>query len=803
MSIKERLGKELLFFDGAMGTILQENGLAAGELPELWNILHPEKIYAIHKSYLDAGADIIMSNTFGANGFKIPEAGYTVEEVVTRGIEIAKKAIADSGREAYVALDISSTGKLMKPFGDLEFDDAYETFKEMVIAGERAGADCILFETMSDVYEIKAQVLAAKENSSLPIMVTMVFDEAGKLLTGASIEAAVALLEGLGVDALGFNCGLGPEQMQLLLPRLIAAASVPVIVNPNAGLPVVENGKTVFKVGPEEFAKTMAELVRDGVALIGGCCGTTPAHIAALKSHCGSLPIVPVTEKHISVVSSPAMAVEIGKAPVLIGERINPTGKKLLKEALRKKDMDYLYREGLSQAENGAHILDVNVGLPEIDEPAMLVEAVKGLQAITNLPLQLDTSDVVAMERAMRIYNGKPLINSVNGKKESMDAVFPLVKHYGGMVVALTLDEGGIPETAEGRIAIAEKVIKEAEKYGIKKKDIIVDPLAMTISTGQENAQIAFDCLDYLRHTIGVNTVLGVSNISFGLPRREVVTSIFFSIAMERGLSAGIINPLSNAMMNAYYSYCALKGYDENCVTYIEQLSSQTANDTIVKKAAGSGSSDNETMTLHHAVMKGLKDMTPQLTKELLKEQTPISIIDEILIPALDEVGKGFEKNTIFLPQLLMSADAAKNAFDILKQQISNSGQASEKKGTVLLATVKGDIHDIGKNIVKVLLENYGFDIVDMGKDVEPEDILSTAKKEKIRLVGLSALMTTTVVNMEKTIELLHEEYPECKVMVGGAVLTEDYSKQIQADFYSKDAMGSVRYATELFSNTK
>ncbi|MGN0242729.1 MAG: homocysteine S-methyltransferase family protein [Lachnospiraceae bacterium] len=789
------------YFDGAMGTILQKNGLAAGELPELWNITKPELIVDVHQQYLQAGANLIVTNTFGANALKISHTEYSVSQVITAAVNNAKKAIVLSGKEAYIALDLGPTGKLMKPYGDLAFDEAYNLYKEMILAGTKAGAHFVLLETMSDLYEAKAGVLAAKENSALPVVVTMVFDEDGKLLTGANIETAVATLEGLGVDAIGFNCGLGPVQMQKLLPRLVSCCSKPIIVNPNAGLPVYENGETIFKVGPDEFAQAMTSIVHGGATIIGGCCGTTPDHIKAMIDVCDTIDRSHITEKQQTVVTSSCFAVTIDQTPVIIGERINPTGKKKLKEALKAHDMDYIYREGLTQAECGAHILDVNVGLPEIDEVALLTEAVLGLQAITTLPLQLDTSDITAMEQAMRLYNGKPMINSVNGKQEIMEQIFPLVKKYGGVVVGLTLDETGIPETAAGRLEIARRIIDTAADYGISKKDIVIDPLAMTISTGQQNAQVALDCLHTLRYELGVHTVLGVSNISFGLPKREIITSTFYALAMEQGLSAGIINPSSAAMMNTYYSYCALKGYDQSCVTYIEQMAAMPDMPTTTATAVSTHSTATQSVTtLHQAVIKGLKDMADALTREALATMEPLEIIDTILIPALDEVGQGFEKNTIFLPQLLMSADAAKAAFDVLKEQMSKSNVQQESKGTVLIATVKGDIHEIGKNIVKVLLENYSFEVIDLGSDVSPEEILSVAKEQKIRLVGLSALMTTTVVYMMETIELLHQEYPECKIMVGGAVLTPEYAKQIHADHYSRDAMGSVRYANELFS---
>jgi 5-methyltetrahydrofolate--homocysteine methyltransferase len=792
MSFRNELGKKILFFDGAMGTMLQERGLQSGELPEIWNVTKEEIICDIHRQYLDAGCDIIKANTFGVNPFKMEGTGYTCEELTEKGIALAKRAIAKAGRKAYAALDIGSLGKLLEPLGDLTFEEAYEAFKPMCIAGERAGADFCLIETMNDTYEIKAAVLAAKENTSLPIVVTMVFDEDGKLLTGADMEAAVAMLEGLRVDALGLNCGFGPDVMQGFLPRLREVTSLPIVLNPNAGLPVVVDGKTSFHVRPEEFAGIMKVIALEGVSVLGGCCGTTPAHIRALVEACRDIPAMELTDKQRSVVSSYTHAVVFDERPKIIGERINPTGKSRFKQALRENDLEYIYKEALAQQDRGAHILDVNVGLPEIDEVLMMRAVVSGLQGITDLPLQIDTSDAVAMETAMRLYNGKPLINSVNGKQESMDAVFPLVAKYGGMVVCLTLDEGGIPGTAAGRIEIAKKIIAEAAKYGISKKDLLIDTLTMTISTGQENAGITLDALYHVRHVLGVHTTLGVSNISFGLPQRERVNTAFFTIALSKGLSAGIINPNSEAMMAAYHSYCALNGSDSQCADYIAQYSSQEEQ----TKAAVDKSGE---ISLFDAVVRGLSESAYQAAKRELESKKPLEVIDGALIPALDKVGQGFEKKTVFLPQLLMSADAAKAGFDAIKEHLQAEGGDSASKGTVVIATVKGDIHDIGKNIVKVLLENYGFSVIDLGKDVPPELVVETAKEHDVKLVGLSALMTTTVANMELTIKMLKKELPGCKVMVGGAVLTQTYADMIGADFYSKDAMGSVRYANELF----
>lgn len=788
MKFKEKLGKEMLICDGAMGTLLIENGLKAGELPEMWNIEHPDILYKIHKQYVDAGADIISANTFGANRLKLDGTGHSVEEIITEGVNIAKKATQQADRDVYVALDMSTTGKLLEPYGDLPFDEAYDIFKQQAIAGEKAGADLVLLETMGDLYEIKAATLAIKENTELPLIVSMIFNEKGQLLTGADVKTAVFTLEGLGVDMIGLNCGLGPKEMLEHVKEAVKYSSTPILVNPNAGLPECVNGVTSYKVGAEEFSDDMEKIAKLGVYCVGGCCGTTPEHIKRTAEKCKKIAVSPVKQKHFTVVTSYSKTTLIGEKPVIVGERINPTGKKKLKAALVENNMDYIVSEAVAQADKKADVLDVNVGLPEIDEPKMLVSAIKTVQGVLNIPLQIDTSDFEAMEKALRIYNGKALINSANGKKESMEKVFPLAKKYGGVVVCLTLDENGIPDTAQGRIEIAKRMIKTAESYGLSKDDLIIDALAMTVSTGKDNAKVTLETLDYVRNTLGVNTCLGVSNISFGLPSREIINTAFFTMAMHSGLSAGIINPLSDMMMNAYYSYCALKGYDDNCENYINNIAKV--------EAVASG----ETVDLKTAIIKGMKAQSADCAKAMLENTDPLKVIDGYIIPALDVVGQAFEMGKMFLPQLLMSADCAKAAFDEIKLKLTADGEKQEPKGKIVIATVKGDIHDIGKNIVKVLLENYGFDVIDLGKDVDPELVVEIAKRERVKLVGLSALMTTTVANMEITIKRLHEDYPECKIMVGGAVLTQDYADRIGADFYSKDAMGSVRYAEKLFT---
>lgn len=787
-SFLNSLGSRPIFIDGAMGTLLQSHGLCAGETPELWNLSHPDVLLDIHNAYLKAGADILLANTFGANRYKLGTNAHRVQELVAAGIALAKQAAQE---QAWVALDIGSTGKLLKPYGDLSFEDAYQAYAETVIAGTQAGADLIVIETMSDIYETKAALLAAKEHSTLPVLVSLTFDESKKMLTGADIATAAAVIEGLGADVIGLNCGLGPKQMLSLLPELRDACSLPIAISSNAGLPVVINGKTCFTVEPDEFAQDCCTLLESGAAIVGGCCGTTPEHIAAMVNACKHVSILPPPLHNRTVISSYTHTVTFGDTPLIIGERLNPTGKAALKQALRSNDMDYLCREALAQSDNGAHILDVNVGLPEIDEPTMLCSAVQAIQAISDLPLQLDTSNTEALEKALRIYNGRPLINSVNGGEDSMAAVFPLAKKYGAAVVALTLDENGIPDTAAGRIAIAEKILSTAKTYGLCEKDLIIDALAMTVSTGPDNANIALETLDYVKHVLHMNTVLGVSNISFGLPHREKLNAVFFTMAMSRGLSAGIVNPGDETMMDSYRAFCALTGCDDHCSTYIAHYSAQAEE----KKPPLSV----HEMTLKQAVLRGLLHEAAEKTAILLRTDEPLSIIERELIPALDEVGAGFEAKRVFLPQLLMSADAAKASFDVLKEQMRISGTANVCKGRILLATVQGDVHDIGKNIVKTLLENYGFEVIDLGKDVPPEEILSAAVREEIRLVGLSALMTTTVPYMEQTIQMLHLQKPDCRIMVGGAVLTASYAKQIGADFYGSDAMSSVRYAETLF----
>ena len=824
MNIRDEIGKRLLFFDGGMGSLLQKRGLQAGELPETWNILKPDVLTEIHKEYAEAGADIILANTFGANRFKYAD---NLEEIVNAAVVNAREGIRLSGRQAYVALDVGPTGKLLKPMGTLDFEEAVDVFADVVKAGVKAGVDLILIETMNDSYELKAAMLAAKENSDLPVFATVVFDEKHKMLTGASPMAIVAMLEGLHADAIGMNCGLGPKELLPIFREMAQYASCPLIINPNAGLPRNDHGKTVYDVGPEEFAEGMVPFIEAGAWFAGGCCGTTPEHIKALVDRCRDMEIKPLTEKDYTIVTSYSQAVSIGNKPVIIGERINPTGKKKFKQALRDKDMEYILEEGVKQADSGADILDVNVGLPEIDEVEMMKKTVYELQSILPLPLQIDTTDPAAMEAALRMYNGKAMVNSVNGKQEVMEKIFPLVQKYGGVVVGLALDEDGIPSTAEGRLAIAEKIYNTAAKYGISRKDIVIDALTMTMSTDDNSANVTLETVRRIKEQ-GGRTVLGVSNISFGLPQREVITSSFFLLAMGAGLSAGIINPNSAAMRQAYDSFCVLGGFDAQCMNYIEKYavatpvppagtisapvqggsasasgseSSSGSAGLSGKTATGGGTSPNQLeLSLTDCIVKGLKEQSYKATIETLKTKDAMAVINEELVPALDIVGKGFEKGTVFLPQLLMSAEAAKAGFEAIKEHMESQGSVQEKKAIIVIATVKGDIHDIGKNIVKVLLENYGYDVIDLGKDVPPEVVVDTVVEKHAPLCGLSALMTTTVVSMEETIKKLRQKAPWCKVMVGGAVLTQEYADMIGADFYGKDAMQSVHYAEELLN---
>lgn len=793
MNILEYMTQHLLFLDGGMGSLLFARGMQAGELPERWNLSHPEVITQIHKEYFDAGTHVVNANTFGANCLKFSEE--ELEQIVRSALENARAAAAQSASapEKWVALDIGPTGKMLAPYGDLDFEDAVEIFAKTVRLGVKYGADLIFIETMADSYETKAALLAAKENASLPVFVSNAYGADGKLMTGANPAAMVAMLEGMGADAIGVNCSLGPKALAPVVEEYLRYASVPVLLKPNAGLPQVVDGKTFYDVSPEEFAGEVAALVDKGVSIAGGCCGTTPAYIAALTNACQGMTPKAVQPKNICCVSSYTRCVRLDEAPVIIGERINPTGRKAFAQALRQGDLDAVLREAVSQQEAGADILDVNVGLPELNEAAVLPRAVGEIQAIVDLPLQIDTSHPAALEKALRRYNGKAMINSVNGKESSMASVFPLAKKYGAVVVALTLDEQGIPQRAAERIAIARRILNRAREYGLSEKDLIFDPLTMTVSTDPGSAGETLAAVSGIRQQLGCRCVLGVSNISFGLPGRELLNSTFLTLALEHGLSAAIVNPHSAAMRGSFAAFKALRGLDTGFTGYIAHCSAQQDSPAAPVKQA------NE--TLFQAIVTGRKEQAGALAGALLASTPPIELISREILPALDHVGRAFEEKKFYLPQLLMSAEAAKAAFDRIKAHFPK-GTAADKC-PVVLATVQGDIHDIGKNIVRLLLENYGFPVTDLGKDVAPETVVEAVVKLHAPLAGLSALMTTTVPAMEETIRQLREKAPWCRTVVGGAVLNRQYAQSIGADRYAADAMETVRYAEEIFEEAK
>ena len=782
MKITEYIKNNTVILDGGMGTLLQASGLKAGELPEEWNITHPEVVRGIHRGYLDAGSNVISTNTFGANSLKF--SADQLDLIIRAAVDNARRAIDESkgDQPKWVALDVGPTGRMLKPIGDLDFDDAVEIFAETVRLGVKHGVDLIFIETMADSYETKAALLAAKENSDLPVFVSNAYGEDGKLMTGADPRAMIALLEGMGADAIGVNCSLGPRALYPIVEEYLKYSSLPVILKPNAGLPRSEKGKTVYDLSPSDFASQVARLVNRGVRAVGGCCGTTPEYICTLCDLVKDTTPLPLEKRNITLVSSYTHAHEIGECPTLIGERINPTGKPKFREAVKSGNIDYILREAIGQQDRGAHILDVNLGIPGIDEAAVLTDALCRIQEICDLPLQIDTADPVAMERALRRYNGKAMINSVNGKKQSMKDIFPLAKKYGGAVVCLTLDENGIPDTAEGRFNVAKKIYDEALRHGIEPKDLIFDPLAMAVSADKNAARETLLAVKYIRERLGCHTSLGISNVSFGLPSRDLINANFFTLALSNGLSAAIINPYSDEIMMAYQSYLALSGEEGGILSYISSVTESADKD----QSVGVDS-------LKDSIVKGLRDRTAQLIKEELAHRAPIDILNEDIIPALHMVGKGYEEKKIYLPGLLMSAEAAGVAFEAIKEVMPKGDGVTKRR--IVLATVKGDIHDIGKNIVKMLLENYGFDVTDLGKDVSPEKIADAVVSLDAELLGLSALMTTTLPAMEETVRLVRKIAPKCKIMVGGAVLNEVYAKDIGADFYGKDAMEAVRFA--------
>lgn len=788
------LENEFVLLDGAMGTMLQASGLALGGIPEELSVTNPELLIDIHKQYIHAGSQIIYANTFGANRYKMAESSYDAAYLIQTAIANAKKAC--EGTDCLVALDIGPIGQMLMPSGSMTFEEAYDMFREEVEAGQEA--DVIVIETMTDLLETKAAVLAAKENSDKPVLCTMTFEENHRTFTGVSVSAMALTLQGLGVDAIGLNCSLGPKEMYPIVEELAKWAKIPIILKPNAGLPDPQTN--TYDITPEEFALYMEQCIALGVKIFGGCCGTTPAFIRAVKEMLKKHKYEPNTPIQEAAICSPSKTVVID-GPRVIGERINPTGKKRFKEALLNHDMSYILNQGIEQVKGGAEILDVNVGLPGIDEAAMMVETVTQLQGILDVPLQIDSTMPDVLEAALRHYNGKPIVNSVNGEQKSIETVLPLVKKYGAAVVGLTLDENGIPKTAEGRFAIAKRILDSALAYGIPKENVFIDCLTLTASAEQAAVMETVKALHRVKTELGLKTVLGVSNISFGLPNRELVNQNFLAMTLAAGLDLPIINPNVAVMMGAVRSYRLLANIDQDAKEFIEAYSHVNLTSKITaKESAGMVQTGEvkEERDIFHAIYNGLKEEGAAITKQLLETTDAMEIINSMLIPALDEVGKRFEAGTVFLPQLILSAEVAKTAFAVIKDELVRKNAAPISKGKIVIATVKGDIHDIGKNIVKVLLENYGYQVIDLGKDVPYEAVVKAAKEHQVKLVGLSALMTTTLVSMEKTIALLREEGLDCKVMVGGAVLTPEYAKEIGADYYAKDAKASVDIAKEV-----
>lgn len=787
--VNELFKRDFIFLDGAMGTMLQKCGMKMGENPMILNIDRPEVVENVYSAYAQAGSDIICANTFGASEKKLKGTGLTPEQVIDAAVSSARKSV---GENVMVALDIGPVGELLEPLGTYTFDEAYEQFRRQMVAGEKAGVDLVAIETMADLNEVRAALLAVKENTKLPVIVTMTFEADGRTFTGCLPESFAAVCNGLGADAIGLNCSLGPREMMPIVERISKKTNLPVVLKPNAGMPDPVSGG--YDMTAEEFAKLMAECIPAGIKIVGGCCGTTPEFIAALKKAFeGKKPVKHEISK-MPAVCSASKYVEIGGVRI-IGERINPTGKKRFKQALMEGDMDFILSQAIEQAEAGAHILDVNVGLPEIDERSMMGRVVKGLQSITDLPLQIDSSDPAALEAGLRAFGGKAIVNSVSGKDDVLSAVLPLVKKYGAAVVGLTLDKGGIPENAQQRFEIAERILNTALSYGIPKEDVYIDCLTLTVSAQQEGAAETLKAIRMVKERLGLKTVLGVSNISFGMPYRELINGSFLTLAMGSGLDLPIINPNVDTMTDAVAAYNLFNCEDMGGEKYIERFAARS------KATAAAVSSDraNNCRDINYAIMKGLGLEAASLTKELLKVKSELSIIEEDLIPALDIVGEKYETGEIFLPQLLNASSAAGEAFEVVKKSIADRGGESVSKGTIVIATVHGDIHDIGKNIVKTILENYGYRMIDLGKDVPPEEVLRAVIDANVKLVGLSALMTTTLAGMEKTIRAIRSSGHECKIMVGGAVLTRDYAMQIGADYFAKDARESVEIAREVF----
>lgn len=796
MELKDKLGQEIIIFDGAMGTALQQRGFENVDIPEKLNIENREDIVEIHKSYLKAGAEILTINTFGANAHKMRQTKYSVEEIISAAVQNAKQAVTESGIDAALALNLGPLGELLEPMGSLKFDEAYKLYQQQILIGVQAGVDLIHIETVTDLYEARAAVLAAKENSTLPVFCTLSFEENGRTFTGSSIRSMISVLEGLGVDGVGINCSLGPEKVELLVEKILKYSKKPVILQANAGLPVVKNGETVFELSPEEYFQPLNRLFQKGLAVIGGCCGTNAEYISLIAE---KLKNKKLKERDIikeSLACSSSKFVNLEKVNI-VGERINPTGKKVFKEALRNSDLDYIVKIAVEEVAAGADILDLNLGLPEIDEKKLMINLIKKLQAIIDTPLQIDSTDPEVIEEALRYYNGTAIVNSVNGETEVLEKILPAVKKYGAAVIGLTMDHNGIPAAAEDRFIIAEKIINKAAEYGISKDKIIIDCLTLTASTEQDGVKETLKALKMVKEKLKVKTTLGISNVSFGLPKRSVLNRTFLSMALHQGLNLPIIDPNDEEMIAAVKAAAVLNNIDQGAAEYIDYMLESE------KKLEAGASKDSQLrkIDLETAIIKGLKNEIAALTEAKLKDNEAVEIIDKYLIPALDIVGEHYEQEKIFLPQLLQSAEAVKIAFAVLKKEMLRTGGCDISKGKIVMASVKGDVHDIGKNIVKTVLENYGYQIIDLGKNVKIEDIVRTVKKDNIKLLGLSALMTTTVKNMEKTIKVLQEKVPEIKIMVGGAVLTADYAEMINADYYVKDAKKAVEIAREVFNN--
>ena len=789
VEIREYLKDNILIFDGAMGTMLQKEGLPIGDNPEIFGIKNPHKLLKIHKKYLEAGSNVLTTNTFGCNELKVNKLGYTVEEVIDRAVSIAKQAIeeSDKSKPRFVALDIGPIGEMLEPMGTLSFDRAYEIFKRQVIQGEKSGADLIIIETMMDLYEAKAAVLAAKENTNLPVICTMTFDENGRSFTGCLPEAMVATIEGLGVYALGVNCSLGPKQLLPIVKTITELANVPVIVQANAGLPVIKEGQAIYEMNDEEFFQGVKNFVDLGVSIIGGCCGTNETFIKKICDNIDKLQKKEPKRRKSTIVCSAAKYIDI-QGPAIVGERLNPTGRQLLIDAYVSGNNDYVINLALEQSNEGSEILNVNVGVPDLDEERAMKRVIKGIQEVVDVPLQLDSSNVKALEAGLRYYNGRTIVNSVNGKEKSLETILPIVKKYGACLVGLTLDENGIPITAEGRFNIAKKIVERAEQYGIKRQDIFIDCLSLTVSAQQDEAMETIKAIKMVKENLGCKTILGVSNISFGIPNRKALNNTYLNLALGAGLDLAIINTEDRTMVESIDAYKVISNMDKGCLDYIEKFKF-VSNDNKTKERK-----NYDNLTLEDAIERGLKEEAKDLTLKILESHDEHFVLDKVLIPALDVVGTKYDKGELFLPQMIQAAETVKVSLNIIKERLSKNNNTSSK-GKIIVATVQGDIHDIGKNIVKIMLENYGYEVIDLGKDVPIEEVVKRAKEENIQLIGLSALMTTTVENMKKTIKALKENNINARVFVGGAVVTEEYAQKINADYYSKDAKSAVEIA--------